>query len=104
MLPSPALASSSRAPMTLFSRRPAPKPNPVPTGYSVLDTDMTVHGDVETDGPLRVDGRLEGSILRADLVVIGVGASVVGDVIAREVMIGGAVTGNVSATARVELQ
>jgi cytoskeletal protein CcmA (bactofilin family) len=90
--------------MTLFSRRTGASTNPVATGYSVIDTQMTVHGDVETDGPLRVDGQLEGSINRADLVIIGAGASIVGDVVAREVIIGGSVTGNVSATVRVELQ
>jgi cytoskeletal protein CcmA (bactofilin family) len=72
--------------------------------YSVLDGQVVVRGDVETDGALRVDGRLEGSILRADLVVLATGATVVGDIHAREVIIGGAVTGNVTASGRVELQ
>jgi cytoskeletal protein CcmA (bactofilin family) len=58
---------------------------------------------VETDGALRIDGRLEGSINRADLVVIGEGASVVGDVTAREVIVAGAVTGNIFAKQRTEL-
>jgi cytoskeletal protein CcmA (bactofilin family) len=52
---------------------------------------------------LRVDGRLEGSIHKADLVVIGEGASVVGDVTAREVIVGGSVTGNIFAAQRTEL-
>jgi cytoskeletal protein CcmA (bactofilin family) len=90
--------------MGLFSIRANTNGTPAPTGYSVLDTQMIVHGDVETDGQLRVDGRLEGSILRSDGVVIGIGATVVGDVSGREIIIGGSVTGNVSATGRVELQ
>jgi cytoskeletal protein CcmA (bactofilin family) len=53
---------------------------------------------------LRIDGRLEGSIHRADLIVIGQGASVVGDITAREVIVGGAVTGNIFAGQRTELQ
>ncbi|HJQ19201.1 MAG TPA: polymer-forming cytoskeletal protein [Gemmatimonadaceae bacterium] len=88
--------------MGLFSRREV---SPIPsTNFSVLDSHVTVSGDVETDGALRVDGRLEGSILRADLVVIGEGASVVGDVTAREVIVGGSVTGNIFAAQRTELQ
>ena len=88
--------------MSLFSRR---ETSPIPsTNFSVLDSHVTVHGDIETDGALRIDGRVEGSIHRADLVVIGQGASVVGDVTAREVIVGGAVTGNIFAAQRTELQ
>lgn len=88
--------------MGLFSRRAV---SPIPsTNFSVLDSHATVTGDLETDGALRVDGRLEGSIHRADLVVIGEGASVVGDVTAREVIVGGSVTGNIFAAQRTELQ
>lgn len=87
--------------MGLFSRR---ETSPIPTtNFSVFDSHMSVSGDVETDGALRIDGRLEGSINRADLVVIGEGASVVGDVTAREVIVAGAVTGNIFAQQRTEL-
>jgi cytoskeletal protein CcmA (bactofilin family) len=87
--------------MGLFSRR---ETSPIPTtNFSVFDAHMSVTGDVETDGALRIDGRLEGSINRADLVVIGEGASVVGDVNAREVIVAGAVTGNIFAKQRTEL-
>ena len=88
--------------MSLFSRR---ETSPIPsTNFSVLDSHITVNGDLETDGALRIDGRIEGTIHRADLIVIGEGASVVGDVTAREVIVGGAVTGNIFAAQRTELQ
>src|SRR6266480_4182113 len=88
--------------MSLVSRR---ETSPIPsTNFSVLDSHISVTGALETDGALRIDGRLEGSIHRADLVVIGQGASVVGDVTAREVIVGGAVTGNIFAQQRTELQ
>lgn len=88
--------------MSLFSRRDAAL---IPsTNFSVLDSHITVMGDLETDGALRIDGRLEGAVNRADLVVIGEGASVVGDVTAREVIVGGSVTGNIYAAQRTELQ
>jgi cytoskeletal protein CcmA (bactofilin family) len=87
--------------MSLFGRR---EPSPIPiTNFSALDTHMSLRGDVETDGALRVDGRMEGTIHRADLVVVGEGASVVGDITAREVIVGGAVTGNIYAAQRTEL-
>ena len=88
--------------MSLFSRREA---SPIPTtNFSVFDSHIAVSGDLETDGALRIDGRLEGSIHRADLIVVGQGASVVGDITAREVIVGGAVTGNIFAAQRTELQ
>jgi cytoskeletal protein CcmA (bactofilin family) len=91
--------------MSLFRRRHDPNNLPaVDAGYSVLDAQLTVRGDIETDGTLRVDGRLDGSIRRADIVVIGNGATVNGDISAREVIVGGSVQGNVSATTRIELQ
>jgi len=88
--------------MSLFSRR---ETSPIPsTNFSVFDSHVSVSGDVETDGALRIDGRLEGTIHRADLIVVGEGASVVGDITAREVIVGGAVTGNIFAAQRTELQ
>jgi cytoskeletal protein CcmA (bactofilin family) len=88
--------------MSLFSRR---ETSPIPTtNFSVFDSHISIVGDLETDGALRVDGRLEGSIHRADLVVVGEGASVIGDITAREVIVGGAVTGNIFAAQRTELQ
>ncbi|MEK7402274.1 MAG: polymer-forming cytoskeletal protein [Gemmatimonadota bacterium] len=88
--------------MSLFSRR---DPSPIPsTNFSAFDSHISVSGDIETEGALRIDGRLEGTIRRADLVVIGQGATVVGDITAREVIVGGAVTGNIFAAQRTELQ
>jgi cytoskeletal protein CcmA (bactofilin family) len=90
--------------MAMFPKRPNSTPDPVPTGYSVFDAQMSVEGDVETEGTLRVDGRLRGDVKRADVVVLAAGASIVGNISAREVIIGGTVTGNVTAVQRVELQ
>lgn len=91
--------------MSLLARRSsATAPSPAGSGYSLLDTQLVVTGDLETSGSLRIDGKLEGTVRRADTVVLGVGATMTGDVHAREVVIGGSITGNVHATERVELQ
>ncbi len=89
--------------MSLLSRRSGAQPSPS-SGYSLLDSQLTVTGDVDTGGSLRIDGRLEGTVRRADTVVIGVGATMSGDVHAREVIVGGSLTGDVHASERVELQ
>ena len=91
--------------MSLFSRRPPRPVAPPPgSGYSLLDSQLTVTGDIATAGSLRIDGRVEGSVLKSDTLVLGVGATMTGDVHARDVVIGGALTGNIVASERVELQ
>lgn len=91
--------------MSLLSRRSgAAQQQAAGTGYSLLDSQLTLTGEIDTAGSLRIDGTLDGAIRRADTVVVGVGARMTGDVHAREVVIGGTVTGNVFATDRVELQ
>jgi cytoskeletal protein CcmA (bactofilin family) len=95
--------------MPIFSRprsaSPAvSKPASAGKGFSLLDTQLTVTGDLETSGSLRIEGNLDGSVLSADSVVIGVGSKITGDIHAREVIVGGTITGNVHASERVELQ
>lgn len=74
------------------------------SGYSVIDHELTVSGDVCTKGTIRVDGRVEGALHRADTLIIGAGGTVIGNIEAREVVIGGTLTGNVTASERVEVQ
>lgn len=92
--------------MSLLARRSgaASTPSSTGSGYSLLDAQLVMAGDLDTSGSLRIDGKLEGTVRRADTVVLGVGAMMSGDVHAREVIIGGTITGNVHATERVELQ
>jgi cytoskeletal protein CcmA (bactofilin family) len=91
--------------MAMFKkRRPAVAPSPSSPGCSVLDAQLVTSGDLETDGTLRLDGKLRGSIRKADLVVLGETAEVEGDVIAREVIVGGTVLGNIEASERTEVQ
>ncbi|MBA3889522.1 MAG: polymer-forming cytoskeletal protein [Gemmatimonadaceae bacterium] len=74
------------------------------TGYTVLDAHVVVRGDIETNGTLRIDGRLEGNVLRAGSVVVGPTGSVVGNVFAAEMVLGGSINGNVDVDRRVELE
>ena len=87
--------------MSLFSRKPA---RGADAGYSVIDSVLTIAGDITTQGTVRVDGRIEGALHRADTLVIGAGGTVVGNVEAREVVIGGTLLGSLSASTRVEVQ
>lgn len=87
--------------MTLFARRSY---LPAPAGYSVVDTQLLICGDVTTEGALRIDGRMEGNVRRADTVVVGIGGVIIGDVEAREVIVAGMIHGSISADARIEVQ
>lgn len=87
--------------MKMFARR---SNRPASDGYSVIDEHLSITGDLATDGTVRVDGHIEGSLHRTDTMIVGEGASVVGNVEAREVVIGGELTGNLRATGRVEVQ
>src|ERR671915_2009131 len=88
-------------PMKLsFSRNGSTTEAPAPPGYSVLDAQMFVRGDLATDGTIRIEGRLEGNIIRSDIVVVGSKASVVGNIVAREVIVAGSVEGNITAESR----
>jgi cytoskeletal protein CcmA (bactofilin family) len=66
---------------------------------------ITVKGNVTSAGDLVIDGRVEGAIeIGNHNLTIGETASVVADLIARDVMIAGTVKGNVLGSGKVELK
>ena len=71
---------------------------------SIIGPGMRVVGDCETDGTLRVEGTVEGTVRAGKAVVIGKDGVVKGDVITQDAIIGGRVTGAVVAESRLELQ
>jgi cytoskeletal protein CcmA (bactofilin family) len=87
--------------MKMFARR---KPPVVSDGYSIIDEHLAIVGDISTDGTVRVDGRVEGSLHRTNTMIIGAGAVVIGSIEAREIVIGGEVTGDLVVSGRVEVQ
>lgn len=71
---------------------------------SIIGPGMRVTGDCETDGTLRVEGTVEGTVRAGKAVVIGKDGVVLGDVATQDAIIGGRVTGAVIAESRLELQ
>lgn len=66
---------------------------------------ITVRGDVTSAGDLVIDGRVEGKIEIGDHnLTIGETATVVADLVAKDVTIAGKVDGNVLGAGRVELK
>lgn len=63
--------------------------------------DLTVKGDVETQGDVRVEGQLHGNLTGGGLVTIAEQGEVHGNVEGREVIVLGRVEGNVKGSAKV---
>lgn len=71
---------------------------------SIIGPGMRVVGDCETEGTIRVEGVVQGTVRAAKAVVIGKDGAVNGDVVTQDAIIGGRVTGAVVAESRLELQ
>lgn len=73
-------------------------------GLSIIGAGMTIIGDVETDGVVKVEGRVKGSVRAAQQILLAPGGMVEGNLETREAIIGGEVRGTVRAEDRVEIQ
>lgn len=74
------------------------------TSLSIVAGGMKVVGEVTSDGVIKIEGTVEGTV-RADRQVLVAKEGVVqGDVFTREAVIGGRVIGSVYADERVEVQ
>lgn len=87
--------------MSLF-RKSAPRSSA--PGYSIIDHRMSIRGEIETDGTVRVEGKIEGAMHRAGTLIVTSHGGVVGDVEAVDVTVAGIIHGNVHATGRVEIE
>lgn len=71
---------------------------------SIIGPGMKVVGDCHTDGTIRVEGTVEGSVNAAKAVVIGKQGIVRGNVSTQDAVISGRVEGSLVAESRLELQ
>jgi cytoskeletal protein CcmA (bactofilin family) len=74
------------------------------SAISIIGPGMHVQGDLITDGTIRVEGRITGTVRAGKAVVLGKDAEVLGDVITQDAVIGGRLTGTLIAESRLELQ
>lgn len=72
--------------------------------FSIIASDMTVIGDLETEGVVRVEGRVRGTVRVGSQVLVSDGAVIEGDLHTQEAVIAGQVSGAIHARERVELQ
>lgn len=68
-----------------------------------ISKDVTIKGELTTEGIVRIDGNFEGSIT-ADGLIIGKTGEIKGDVAAREIMVDGNIEGNINAKEIIEIK
>lgn len=71
---------------------------------SIIGPGMLVIGECETDGTLRIEGTVRGSVRAGKAVVVGKEGAVEGDVFTQDAVISGRVSGTLVAESRLELQ
>ncbi len=88
----------------MFGREKAKSPSSAPVSKieTIIGPNAYVRGEIQSDGGVRVDGILEGSIDITGNLVIGEGAKIIADIQANNISISGAIKGNISGN-RVEI-
>jgi len=71
---------------------------------SIIGPGMKVIGDCLTDGTVRIEGTVEGSVKAGKAVVVGKQGVITGDVVTQDAVISGRVNGTLVAESRLELQ
>jgi cytoskeletal protein CcmA (bactofilin family) len=77
---------------------------PAAGAISIIAPGTKIIGDCETDGTMRIEGIIEGTVRAGKAVVVGKDGVVKGDITTQDAVIGGHVTGTVIADSRLELQ
>lgn len=73
-------------------------------GLSIIAVGMRVEGELRTDGIIKVEGVVAGTIYAEQQVLVAKGGLVEGDIHTREAILGGEVRGAILADQRVEVQ
>jgi cytoskeletal protein CcmA (bactofilin family) len=82
-----------------------PPPTTAPEAViSIIGAGMTLVGDTDTDGSLRIEGTIRGSVRAGKSVVVGREGLVDGSVFTQDAVIAGRVSGGIHAESRLELQ
>jgi cytoskeletal protein CcmA (bactofilin family) len=77
---------------------------PPETVISIIGPGMKVIGNCETDGTIRIEGTVQGSVHAGKAVVVGKDGMVDGDIVTQDAVISGRVIGKLVAESRLELQ
>lgn len=91
----------------VFNRQAQPSKEPPPAVTDKVETvigaNVSVKGEFVSQGSMRIDGVIEGSIDAKGNVIVGEGAKVVATITAHHVSVAGMVKGNINASGRLEI-
>ena len=87
-----------------MAKKPPPTTTPPEAVISIIGAGMTLVGDTDTDGSLRIEGTIRGSVRAGKSVVVGKDGLVDGSVYTQDAVIAGRVSGGIHAESRLELQ
>ena len=71
---------------------------------SIIGAEASLRGSYQSKHSIRVDGEIYGNITSEDGIIVGPKGMVRGNLVAKSVVIGGNVKGNVNASQRLEIQ
>ena len=87
-----------------MTKKTPPTTTPPESVISIIGAGMTLVGDTDTDGSLRVEGTIRGNVRAGKSVVVGKDGLVDGSVFTQDAVIAGRVSGGIHAESRLELQ
>ncbi len=87
-----------------MAKKIPPPTTPPEAVISIIGVGMTLVGDTDTDGSLRIEGTVRGSVRAGKSVVVGRDGLVDGSVFTQDAVIAGRVSGGIHAESRLELQ
>ncbi len=87
-----------------MSREKSRSPGPAEGTISIVGPGMTIVGDIETEGTVRIEGTVNGTIRAGKAVVVGRTGRVEGTIITQDAVLAGSIEGTVTAGSRLELQ
>lgn len=89
--------------MTRDKKGNGPEPRSSEPVMSVIGPGMKVEGDLETEGTVRIDGKVKGTIRASKAVIVGRDGVVDGDIFTQDAVVSGSVVGKLTAESRLEL-
>jgi cytoskeletal protein CcmA (bactofilin family) len=100
---------ASAAPNPVPADRPATPVRPVsvdtrPEGRAYLDSGSKISGKLLFEGPIRIDGQVDGEITAKESLVIGESAVITAQIKANAIVVAGKVSGDIFATQRLEIR
>ncbi len=87
-----------------MAKTDVPPTTPSEAVISIVATGMTIQGDSETEGSLRIEGTVRGDVRAGKSAVIGKDGFLEGNLYTQDAVIGGRVLGAVYAESHLELQ